>query len=190
MRGQWGRVDGLGWVDQGGSPPAPLCHSHGREDGSPDPAAVPSRGLVEEDAMPRRLRHTIRHTERICRGCWEVRTQTEDGHRFTAFGVTLRQAIFRVHHKAKTYGRYAYPTATARERRDDVAHRIVTFVQDGSRAYHQPCAPAVALSREAMYCDVWSGESLPPDLRCAACGRAIAQPLPVSSDDAEHASRT
>ena len=101
--------------------------------------------------MPRRLRHTIRHTEQICRGCWEVRTQTEDGHRFTAFGVTLRQAIFRVHHKAKAYGRYAYPTAAARERRDDVAHRIVTFVQDGSRAYHQPCAAAVALSRDAMY---------------------------------------
>jgi len=133
--------------------------------------------------MPRRLRHTIRHTEQICRGCWEVRTQTEDGHRFTAFGVTLRQAIFRVHHKAKAYGRYAYPTAAARERREDVAHRIVTFIQDGSRAYHQPCAASVALSRAAMTCDVWSGESLPPDLRCAACGRAIAQPLPASSDD-------
>jgi hypothetical protein len=73
---------------------------------------VPSRGPVEEDTMKtRRLRHTIRHTEQICRGCWEVRTQTEDGHRFTAFGVTRRQAIFRVHHKAKAYGRYAYPTA-------------------------------------------------------------------------------
>ena len=140
--------------------------------------------------QPRRLRHTIRHTEQICRGCWEVRTQTEDGHRFTAFGVTLRQAIFRVHHKAKAYGRYAYPTAVAPERREDVAHRIVTFVQDGSRSYHQLCAAAVALSRDAMYGDVWSGESLPPDLRCAACGRAIAQPLPVSSDDAEHARGT
>jgi hypothetical protein len=151
---------------------------------------VPSRGLVEEDAMPRRLRHTIRHTERICRGCWEVRTQTEDGHRFTAFGVTLRQAIFRVHHKAKAYGRYAYPTAAARERRDDVTHRIVTFVQDGSRAYHPPCAASVALSRAAMTCDVWSGESLTPDLCCAACGRAIARPLPGSSDEPEQASRT
>jgi hypothetical protein len=175
----------LGRVDQGGSEPAPLCHGHGRGDGSLDPGAVPSRGLVEEDTMPRRLRHTIRHTEQICRGCWEVRTQTEDGHRFTAFGVTRQQAIFRVHHKAKAYGRYAYPTAAAREGRDDVAHRIVTFVQDGSRAYHQPCAASMALSREAMYCDVWSGESLPPDLRCAACGRAIAQPLPASSDKAE-----
>jgi hypothetical protein len=123
---------------------------------------VPSRGLVEEDMMqPRRLRHTIRHTEQICRGCWEVRTQTEDGHRFTAFGVTLRQAIYRVHQKAKA------------------------FVQDGSRTSHQPCAATVALSRAAMYGDVWSGESLPPDLRCAACGRAIARPLPAPSDDAE-----
>jgi hypothetical protein len=135
--------------------------------------------------MPqRRLTHTICQIERICRGCWEVRTQTEDGHRFSAFGVTRQQAIFRVHHKARVYGRYAYPTAAARERRDDVAHRIVTFVQDGARAYHQPCAAAVALSRAAMSCDVWSGESLPPDLRCEACGHAIAQPMPASSDDA------
>jgi hypothetical protein len=123
-------------------------------------------------------------------GTGRVWTQTEDGHRFTAFGVTLRQAIFRVHHKAKAYGRYAYPTAAAHERREDVAHRIVTFVQDGSRACHQRCAAAVALSRNAMYCDVWNGESLPPDLRCTACGRAIAQPLPVSLDEAAHASRT
>jgi hypothetical protein len=135
--------------------------------------------------MPqRRLTHTICQIERICRGCWEVRTQTEDGHRFTAFGVTLRQAIFHVHHKAKAYGRYAYPT-DARERRDDVAQRIVTFVPDGSCAYHPPCAASVALSRAAMTCDVWSGESLPPNHCCAACGRAIAQPLPASSDKAE-----
>jgi hypothetical protein len=139
---------------------------------------VPPHSLIEEDAMPRRLRHTIRHTEQICRGCWEVRTQTEDGHQLSAFGITLKQAIYRVHQKAKAYGRYAYPTAAARERRDGVAHRLMTFVQDGSRAYHQPCAASVALSRQAMYCDVWSGESLPPDLCCAACGRAIAQPLP------------
>lgn len=132
----------------------------------------------------RRLTHTIRQIERICPGCWPVSTQTEDGHRFTAFGVTLKQAMYRAHHKAKAYGRYAYPTAAARERREDVAHRIVTFVQDGSRAYHQLCAAAVELSRAAMTCDVWSGESLPPDLRCAACGRAIAQPLPASSDHA------
>jgi hypothetical protein len=138
----------------------------------------------------RRLQHTIRGIERICRGCWEVRTQTEDGHRFTAFGVTRQQAVYRAHHKAQVYGRYAYPTAAARERRDDVAHRIMTFVQDGSRAYHPPCAASVALSRAAMTCDVWSGESLPPDLRCAVCGRAIAQPLPGSSDDAEQAGRT
>jgi hypothetical protein len=152
---------------------------------------VPSRRLVEEDTMqPRRLRHTIRHTEQICRGCWEVRTQTEDGHRFTAFGVTLWQAIFRVHHKAKVYGRYAYPTSAVHERREDVAHSIMTFVQDGSRAYHQRCVASVTLSRKAMFCDIWSGESLPPDLRCSACGRAIARPLPVSSDDPEQASRT
>jgi hypothetical protein len=133
----------------------------------------------------RQLRHTICSTEQICRGCWEVRTQTEDGRRLTAFGVTLRQAIFRVHHKANAYGRYVYPTAAARERREDVAHIIVTFVQDGSRTYHQRCTAAVTLSRKAMYCDIWSGESLPPDLRCAACGRAIALPLPTSSDLAE-----
>jgi hypothetical protein len=136
--------------------------------------------------MPqRRLQHTIRGIERICRGCWEVRTQTEDGHRFSALGVTLRQAIFRVHRKAQAYGRYTYPNAAARERRDNVAYRLVTFVQDGSRAYHQPCAASVALSRQAMTCDVWSGKSLPPDLCCAACGRAIAPPLPASSDEAE-----
>ena len=139
---------------------------------------------------PRRLRHTIRQIERICPGCWAVSTQTEDGHRFTAFGVTRKQAVYRAHRKANAYGRYAYPTAAARERRDDVAHHIMTFVQDGSRAYHQPCAASVALSRKAMFCDVWSGESLPPDLCCAACGRAIARPLPASSDKAEPASGT
>jgi hypothetical protein len=111
MRGQWGRVDGLRWVDQGDSNSAPLCHGHGRGDGSPDPGAVPSHGLVEEGTMePRRLTHTIHQIERICHGCWEVRTQTEDGHRFTAFGVTCQQAIYRAHQKAKAYGRYAYPT--------------------------------------------------------------------------------
>jgi hypothetical protein len=88
--------------------------------------------------------------------------------------VTRRQAIYRAHQKAKVCGRYAYPTAAARERRKDMPHRIMTFVQDGSRAYHQRCAEAVTLSRKAMFCDVWSGESLPPDLCCAACGRAIA----------------
>jgi hypothetical protein len=140
--------------------------------------------------MPRRLRHTIRHTEQICRGCWVVSPQTEEGHRFTAFGVTRRQAIFRVLQKAKAYGRYTYPTAATRERRDVMAYRLVTFVQDGSRAYHQPCAAAVALSRYALYCDVWSDESLPPDLRCAACGRAIAKPLPASSVEAAPPSGT
>jgi hypothetical protein len=133
------------------------------------------------------LTHTIHQIERICRGCWEVRTQTEDGRRFTAFGVTRQQAIYRAYHKAKAYGRYASPTA-AHERRDDVAHMIVTFVQDGSHAYQQRCAASVALSRKVMYCDVWSGESLPPDLRCAACGHTIARPLLASSDEAVHAS--
>ena len=60
--------------------------------------------------VPHRLTHTIRRIELICHGCWEVRTQTEDGRRFTAFGVTRQQAIYRAHHKAKAYGRYAYPT--------------------------------------------------------------------------------
>ena len=134
--------------------------------------------------MPsRRLRHIIRHTEQICRGCWEVRTQTEDGHRFTALGVSRQQAIYRAYQKATAYGRYAYPTA-AHERRDHVAHTIVTFVQDGLRAYHQPCAALVALSRQAMVCDVWSGESLSPDLCCAVCGRAIGQPLRAPLDEA------
>jgi len=101
----------LGWVDPGGGQPAPLYHGHGRGNGSPDPEAVPSRGLVEEDTMPRRpLMHTIRQIEQICPGCWEVRTQTEDGHRFTAFGVTRQQAIYQAYQKAKAYGRYAYPT--------------------------------------------------------------------------------
>jgi hypothetical protein len=59
---------------------------------------------------PRRLTHTIRQIERICHGCWEMRTQTEDGHRFTAFGVMCQQAIYRAHQKAKAYGRYTYPT--------------------------------------------------------------------------------
>jgi hypothetical protein len=123
--------------------------------------------------MPRRLRHIIRHTEQICRRCWEVRTQTEDGHQLSAFGITLKQAIYRVHQKAKAYGRYVYPTAAARERRDDVAHRLMTFVQDGSRAYHQPCAASVALSRQAMYCDVWSGES-----HQTSAARHVAVPSP------------
>lgn len=127
--------------------------------------------------MPHRLTHTIRHAEQICRGCWEVRTQTEDGHRFTAFGVTLKQAIYHAHRKANAYGWYAYPTAPVRERSDPMAHRIATFIQDGSRAYHQACAAAVPLSRSAMVCDVRRGESLPPDLCCAACGHAIVQPL-------------
>jgi hypothetical protein len=61
--------------------------------------------------MPRRrLTHTIHQIEQICLRCWEVRTQTEDGRRFTAFGVTRQQAIYRAHQKAKAYGRYAYPT--------------------------------------------------------------------------------
>jgi hypothetical protein len=63
--------------------------------------------------MPqRRLTHIIRQIEPICPGCWAVSTQTEDGHRFTAFGVTRRQAVYRAHQKAKAYGRYAYPTMT------------------------------------------------------------------------------
>jgi len=102
----------------------------------------------------------------------------------------LEQAMSRVHHKAKAYGHYADPTSAAHERREDVAHIIVTFVQDGSRTYHQRCTAAVALSRKAMYCDIWSGESLPPDLRCAACGRAIALPLPTSSVEAAPPSGT
>ena len=111
MRGPWVRVDGPGRVDQGGSP-SPLCHGRGHRDGPPDPGAIPPCGLVEEDTMPRRLRHTIRQIEQICRGCWAVSTQTEDGHRFTAFGVTRKQAVYRAHHKARAYGRYAYPTMT------------------------------------------------------------------------------
>jgi len=54
-----------------------------------------------------------------------------------------------------------------------VAHRLVTFVQDGSRASHQLCAASVTLSRAAMTGDMWSDESLPPELCCAACGHAI-----------------
>jgi hypothetical protein len=68
--------------------------------------------------QPRRLTHTIRRMERICLRCWAISTQTEDGHRFAAFGVTRQQAIYRVHQKAAAYGRYAYPTSAAREWRD------------------------------------------------------------------------
>jgi hypothetical protein len=63
-----------------------------------------------------------------------------------------------------------------------MAHMIVTFVQDSSRASHQSCAAAVALSRAAMCCDLWSDESLAPDLSCAACRHALAPPLPAASD--------
>ena len=51
--------------------------------------------------------------------------------------------------------------------------------------YHLRCAAPVALSRDAMSCEIWSGKSLPPDLCCAACGRALAPPLPVFSDETE-----
>ena len=104
------------------------------------------------------------------------------------FRSRIRGAI--VHDPAVPDSLNVATAAAARERREDVAHCIMTFVQDGSRAYHQPCAAAVALSRKAMFCNVWSGESLPPDLCCAACGRTIAQPLPAFSDKAEHASGT
>jgi hypothetical protein len=40
------------------------------------------------------------------------RTQTEDGHRITAFGVTRQQALYRTHQKARASGRYAYPMMT------------------------------------------------------------------------------
>jgi hypothetical protein len=62
--------------------------------------------------MPRRWTHTIWHIERICRGGWAVSTQTEDGHRCTAFGVTRQQAIYHAHRKARAYGWYAYPRMT------------------------------------------------------------------------------
>jgi hypothetical protein len=85
------------------------------------PRGAAPRGLAEEDTMqPRRLTHTIGQMERICPRCWAVSTQTEDGHRFTAFGVTRKQAIYRAHQKAKAYGRYAYPTAAEHERRNMV----------------------------------------------------------------------
>lgn len=82
---------------------------------------------------PRRLTHTIRQMERICPRCWAVSTQTEDGHRFTAFGVTRQQAIYRVYQKAKAYGRYTYPTAAGHDRKDAVKmpHDQVRRVRDG-----------------------------------------------------------
>src|SRR5262245_26222018 len=90
----------------------PPGHGHGHGDGSLDPRVVLSRGLMEEHTMPtRRLTHTIRQIEPICPRCWEVRTQTEDGHRFTAFGVTRQQAVYRAHGNANAYGR-DYPTMT------------------------------------------------------------------------------
>src|SRR2546430_8404977 len=97
------------------------------------PGAVP-RGLVEEDTMPHRLTHTIRQIEQICPGCWAVSTQTEDGHRFTAFGVTRQQAMYRAHHQAQAYGRYAYPAAAGPERKDAVRmpHDQVRRVRNSS----------------------------------------------------------
>jgi hypothetical protein len=85
------------------------------------PLGAAPRSPVKENTMPRRrLTHTIRQLEPICPGCWEVRTQTEDGRRFTAFGVTRQQAIYRAHQKAKPYGQYAYPTAVGHEKRNAV----------------------------------------------------------------------
>jgi Ni/Co efflux regulator RcnB len=43
-------------------------------------------------------------------------------------------------------------------------------------------------TREEMCRDVWSDESLPPELRCAACARVIGPPLQTSSDHAEQPS--
>jgi hypothetical protein len=72
--------------------------------------APPHNPAEEDDVKRRRLTHTIRQIERICSRCWAVSTQTEDGRRFTGFGVTRQQAVYRAHHKARAYGRYAYPT--------------------------------------------------------------------------------
>jgi hypothetical protein len=139
--------------------------------------------------MPRRLRHTIRHTERIYGGCWEVRTQTEDGRRFTAVGVTRQQAIYRTHHKARAYGRYAYPTAAARERREAVAHMTLTFVQDGSCASHQSCAASVALrgypetglGKRCVLIDSWR-IPYPQGVRRHATGRTAPQDVSLGFD--------
>jgi hypothetical protein len=98
------------------------------------PGAAP-RGLIEEDAMqPRRWRHTIRQIEPIGPKCWAVSTQTEDGHRLSAFGLTRQQAISRVHQKAKAYGRYAYPTAAAHEKRDGSGEPATATIEQPSTA--------------------------------------------------------
>jgi hypothetical protein len=63
-----------------------------------------------EGGVEKRMRPS-RKTTTTCRApLLPYRTQTEDGRRFTAFGVTRQQAIYRAHQKAKAYGRYAYPT--------------------------------------------------------------------------------
>jgi hypothetical protein len=56
----------------------------------------------------RKMLNTIRHTERAGY-IWSVSTTTEDGHRISGYGVTLKQAIFDAHRKAKAYGEYEYP---------------------------------------------------------------------------------
>ncbi len=58
----------------------------------------------------KRLKHFIRHTEEIELGCFEVSTLTEDGHRLSGFGATIKQAIQDAHEKASSYGDYDFPT--------------------------------------------------------------------------------
>jgi len=55
------------------------------------------------------MTNSIRHSERIAPGCWEVSTLTEDGHRISGIGVSQKQAVFDAHKKAKVYGDYEYP---------------------------------------------------------------------------------
>ena len=60
-----------------------------------------------------RLKHFIRHTEEIGLSCFEVSTLTEDGHRLSGFGTTIKQAIEDAHEKATVYGDYDFPTYRA-----------------------------------------------------------------------------
>lgn len=59
--------------------------------------------------MEKRIRPSRKTTTTYRAPLLPYRTQTEDGHRFTAFGVTRQQALYRAHQKAKAYGRYTYP---------------------------------------------------------------------------------
>jgi len=84
-------------------------------------AALPAPSVfkpLQENRTPMsttdgRLKHFIRHTEEMGFRCFEVSTLTEDGHRLSGFGATIKQAIEDAHEKATVYGDYDFPTYRA-----------------------------------------------------------------------------